>query len=303
MQIHNLPERPTISDSDQLAVDTGATTGKVLFSVILNTIKAAVLNFTGLTAKTTASDTDVLPIDSGSGAGKITFGNLKNQIMQKANPAYTSGDAASPAAWTAVNTIASGEVFTSILNKLSTMAKNVRYLHTLIGDVDITGTGKSTITGAIGQSDISGFSEDGTLSGGLSALRSEFDALGQQIGTVETATASVAVTSAGVDSAYAQGPSLTLGPGVWVITGQFVFPTGDSSGARNMSVELSPIAGASGSGAYKMVRLTAASQAWASLEITDIESLAETTTVYLKGAASITSSTAATCTIKAVRIK
>lgn len=122
------------------------------------------------------------------------------------------------------------------------------------------------------------------------------------IGVTQSESGSYSIGTANIDT-YTQGPSVTLAAGVWVVTGQWVFQTGDSSGARNMGVQLSPTSGSGGTGAYKMVRVNAASQAFASLDITDIITLTSRTTVYLKGAASMTSSTAATCTIKAVRIK
>jgi hypothetical protein len=131
------------------------------------------------------------------------------------------------------------------------------------------------------------------ISGTLTALN---------IGVIAESSASKAITTAGIDT-YTQGPSITLPAGVWVVTGQWVFQTGSSSGDRNMGIQLSPTPGASGSGAYKMVRVNAASQAFASLDITDIITLTSTTTVYLKAACSMTYTTATINTIKAVRIK
>ena len=42
---------------------------------------------------------------------------------------YTSGDATSPSAWTDVNVLASVSTLAVLLNKISTMIKNVRYLY------------------------------------------------------------------------------------------------------------------------------------------------------------------------------
>lgn len=131
------------------------------------------------------------------------------------------------------------------------------------------------------------------ISGTLTALN---------IGAVKSATSSNTISTAGIDT-YTQGPSITLPAGVWVVTGQWVFQTGSSSGARNMGVQLSPTSGSSASGAYKLVRVNAASAAFASLDITDIITLTSTTTIYLKAASSMTYTTATTNTIKAVRIK
>lgn len=133
------------------------------------------------------------------------------------------------------------------------------------------------------------------------SLRDVADAI-TNIGTTRSASASKTIDTAGIDT-YTEGPSVTLTAGVWVVTGQWVFQTGSSSAARNMGVQLSPNAGSTASGAYKMVRVKAADNSFASLEITDIITLTESTRVYLKGASSMTYTTAAVTTIKAVRIK
>ena len=122
------------------------------------------------------------------------------------------------------------------------------------------------------------------------------------IGDMKSASASKTIDTAGIDT-YTEGPSVTLDAGVWVVTGQWVFNTGSSTGARNLGVQLSPNSGSTASGAYKMVRVFAANNSFASLEITDIITLTTTTTVYLKGASSMTYTTAALAVIKAVRIK
>ena len=66
---------------------------------------------------------------------------------------YTSGDAVNsednPLAWTDVAVLESGEKHSSILAKISTMFKNVRYLFKMLGDVDISTIGDGTVTGAI----------------------------------------------------------------------------------------------------------------------------------------------------------
>lgn len=80
----------------------------------------------------TAADADVLAVDNGSTTQKITVGNLGKKITEDAAPAFTSGDAASPTAWTAVNTVTSGTALKTVLNSLTTMMKNVRYLYRLI---------------------------------------------------------------------------------------------------------------------------------------------------------------------------
>lgn len=133
------------------------------------------------------------------------------------------------------------------------------------------------------------------------SLRDVADAI-SNIGTTRSASASKTIDTAGIDT-YTEGPSVTLTAGVWVVNGQWVFNTGSSASARNLGIQLSPNSGSTAYGAYKMVRVFAANNSFASLEITDIITLTATTRVYLKGASSMTYTTAAGTAIKAIRIK
>lgn len=62
---------------------------------------------------------------------------------------FSSGDTADPAAWTNVGMIASGEKHSSLWNKVSLFARNVRYLWKLMGNTSLSGIGDGTVTGAI----------------------------------------------------------------------------------------------------------------------------------------------------------
>ena len=97
---------------------------------------------------------------------------------------YTSGDSESPTAWTNVSVMASGGTLATLMNRISTMVKNVRYLWSLIGSSSITNV-SSTITEAIGNTSISGIG-DGTLTGAINALNNK---LSYQDVTVTTGTA------------------------------------------------------------------------------------------------------------------
>ena len=63
--------------------------------------------------------------------------------------AFTSGDAASPTAWTAVDVLTSGLTIKALFNRISTMIKNVRWLYSKLGTTDISSIGGGTVTGAI----------------------------------------------------------------------------------------------------------------------------------------------------------
>ena len=62
---------------------------------------------------------------------------------------YTSGDAASPTAWSAVNAITTSDTNASIFNKVTTMVKNIRWLYNKLGTTNFSATGQSTVTGAL----------------------------------------------------------------------------------------------------------------------------------------------------------
>lgn len=62
---------------------------------------------------------------------------------------YTSGDAASPTAWTDVSVMSSGSTLATLMNRISTMVKNVRYIWSKLGTTDISSIGGGTVTGAI----------------------------------------------------------------------------------------------------------------------------------------------------------
>lgn len=102
-----------------------------------------------LPAQTTANDADVFAIDDGNATQKITVANLGKKVAEDATPAFTSGDAASPTEWSDVSVVASGTALKTILNRITTMMKNVRWLYSKLGTTDISGVGGGTVTDAI----------------------------------------------------------------------------------------------------------------------------------------------------------
>lgn len=71
-------------------------------------------------------------------------GDSKDNIIT-----FTNTDSTTANAWTDVNLLASGEKHSSILNKISTMFKNVRFLYKMLGTTDISAIGDGTVRGAI----------------------------------------------------------------------------------------------------------------------------------------------------------
>lgn len=63
--------------------------------------------------------------------------------------AFTSADSTTANAWTDVSALATGEKHSSILNKVSTMFKNIRFLYKMLGTTDISAIGDGTVTNAL----------------------------------------------------------------------------------------------------------------------------------------------------------
>ena len=62
---------------------------------------------------------------------------------------YTSNDVANPNSYTDVDLLKSGETHKSVLQKISTMFKNIRYLYKMLGTADISDLADGTILGAL----------------------------------------------------------------------------------------------------------------------------------------------------------
>lgn len=90
---------------------------------------------------------------------------------------FGSSDTTTPSSWTDVDVIKSGETHKSLVQKIVTMIKNVRFLRKLCGSNDISSLGDGTITGAIASLNtrMGGFSEYPGL-----LTQAEYDALPEE---------------------------------------------------------------------------------------------------------------------------
>jgi cell pole-organizing protein PopZ len=77
------------------------------------------------------------------------FLGIDNQNTANNTVSFTSADDLTPASWTDVALLSTGEKHSSIFNKISTMFKNVRYLYKMLGTTDISGLGDGTVTSAL----------------------------------------------------------------------------------------------------------------------------------------------------------
>ena len=77
-----------------------------------------------------------------------TTGNSANNTVT-----FTSYDTSTKPAYSAPDTMTSGETHSSLFSKISRVFRNVRYLYSMIGTTDISSIGGGTATGAISQLD------------------------------------------------------------------------------------------------------------------------------------------------------
>lgn len=140
MQIHDLNTK-ALTDPAYVAFDDGTDTYKTEFNDVVADAAAAAVADADLTDNTVA---------------------------------FTSGDAASPTAWTAVDVLTSGLPLKTLFNRISTMVKNVRYIWNLLGSSSFSNVA-STLSGAIGNTALTTTAQ--TLSGAIAEHESDISTL------------------------------------------------------------------------------------------------------------------------------
>lgn len=110
---------------------------------------------------TADASTWLLTDSSSNGTNKIAATTL----VDNTPVAFTSNDiaTASATAWTDPGVMATGENRKTLLQKISTMVKNVKYLYNLIGNTDISAIGNGSVTGAISQLNTISYQYKGVL--------------------------------------------------------------------------------------------------------------------------------------------
>lgn len=144
MQIHDLNTK-ALTDPAYVAFDDGTDTYKTEFNDVVADAAAAAVADADLTDNTVA---------------------------------FTSGDAASPTAWTAVDVLTSGLSLKTLFNRISTMVKNVRYIWNMLGSSSFSNVA-STLTGAIGNTALTTTAQ--TLSGAIAEHESDISTLNSKM--------------------------------------------------------------------------------------------------------------------------
>ena len=120
------------------------------------------------------------------------------------------------------------------------------------------------------------------------------------IGDTIQNSGSYKIGTAGIDT-YTNGPHITCPAGTYFFVGAWTFQSGSSSGQRNLQVAFR--SGTSGDLWGERVRIMAAANNYAILNVSAIRTLSSSTTVYLAGSSSMTTGSTGSCYITAVRIK
>ena len=120
--------------------------------------------------------------------------------------AFTSGDAVSPTAWTAVDVLTSGLTIKVLFNRISTMIKNVRYIWNLLGSSSFSNVA-STLTGAIGNTALTTTAQ--TLSGAIAEHERDISGLNSKLIKTKIISASGINSTNYLISQFAENNSIT----------------------------------------------------------------------------------------------
>lgn len=198
-----------------------------------------------LPAKSTVADTDVLPIDDGT-TQKVTVSVLGKKIAEDADPAFTSGDVADSSVtistgWTSVTAVASGTALKTVLNRITTMMKNVRWLYKMLGTTDISSIGGGTVTGAL-----NAFNTALSISGNMTSWEAIYSGYCQAI--IKNNVVYVRGSSFG-DKSIGGGDyvALTTLPEKYRPNGTYYFPVGWGGAGNVMRIETNGIVSFAGS--------------------------------------------------------
>lgn len=162
--------------------------------------------------------------------------------------AFTSGDAASPTAWTNVSVITTGSTLATLFNRISTMVKNVRYLWNLIGSSSFSNVA-STLSGAIGNTALTTTAQ--TLSGAIAEHEADISELNGNL-TPQALTIVKASSAYTINKGFAfrigrivifsvemtSTGQITAGSGLFRFdydTNRSIVPTGDTTGVGTLT--------------------------------------------------------------------
>ena len=215
---------------------------------------------------------DLVPFDTGDVNYKTPFSGFD---IKDNNVTFTTGDNADPSTFQTVDVISTGTL-KSVLQKITTMAANVRYTWKFIGQT-VMGTVATTITGAIKEivdklGDTAMGTDATTITGAISEIRGNLGLA--YSGTTSPSSVSVPSGAASAEHAGTMLSSLTLQPGLYISTAWVRFPA-SSTGSRRIN-----IASTSGSGAYDM-SVSSAGQEDTALQLFEILTVQTETTFYL----------------------
>lgn len=186
------------------------------------------------------TDPAYVAFDDGTDTYKVDFNQIIDDAVAEAFSSadvsggvvnYTSGDSSSPSSWTDVSVMASGGTLATLMNRISTMVKNVRYLWSLIGSSSISNV-SSTITEAIGNTSITGI-DDGTLTGAIEKHENDIDTLNGKF-SYQDATVTTGTTTYDGSRAYA---NFTIPTDKGTLIGMYIYSVQENLGAYAIRID------------------------------------------------------------------
>lgn len=213
---------------------------------------------------------DLIPFDTGTVNYQAPFSSFD---LGNSTVTFTSDDEADPSVYKTVSWVGTSTL-KSLLNKITTVISNVRYIWKVIGQVAM-GTSADTVTGAIKEiTDKIGTRDMGTnattITGAIQEIRQARGADYWGIQSVENIT--LVSGTAGVVA------NMFLAPGLYIAIARVRFPA-SSTGSRRVNITTAKAPDA-GSGAYH-VSAASAGQEDTVVEVVKVLTPTENTRYYL----------------------
>lgn len=213
---------------------------------------------------------DLIPFDTGTVNYRAPFSGFD---IGDNNVTFTTGDEADPSVYKTVSTVNTGTL-KSLLNKITTVISNVRYIWKVIGQVAM-GTTADTVTGAVKElNDKLGNTPMGTTAASVTGAIAEIrQARGADYWGVQSYEHNTLESGTATEIA-----NILLAPGLYIAVARVRFPA-SSTGSRRVNI-VTAKPPASGSGAYH-VSVGAAGQEDTVVEVVKVLTPTATTRYYL----------------------
>ena len=270
-----------------LAIGYPTTSGRVRGQITLNGNSSNIVTITS--SNNTANRTITLPDASGTVALTSDIPSVPSWALASSKPTYTASEVGALPSTTTIPT------------KVSDLTNDSGLITGYTEpDPTVPSWAKASSKPTYTASEVDAISTSHIVNGITSTDIDNWNKI-NAVGTVYSSSRSVAITVANINT-YAEGASLTLPAGTYIVYGSFTFNS--VTGARITDIDICNVGGttaASGSELYARQRVAQGAGNWVRLETSCIVVLTAQSPVYVKGSATLTS-TAQASEIRAVRI-